>query len=415
MQLLGSLCPGDAEGKFMNERIREAICFFTRETRIMDCLAVVCGRNGRREAAWDGREIGPGTLFDLASVTKIFTGLCLMRLWEEGRLDPFRRVTGYCPEFHHLHEVTVEQLMGFQVQLKTPERIDSQRSREDALACLREVCPTNPPGKRAYSDIPAMILKYVAERAADRPLMDCVKEMILRPAGMESTYAGVPAEREKDCLLYGPEYRIEGEKRICRMNPVRGVPHDPKAAILQGKTGDLCGHAGLFSSMEDMEKLALALIRGKIVTMESMRRMAVNRTGRQLPDGTYTQYLGYLCYLKHPDQYFSEIPAGMSLSAFGIGGFTGNHFSVDPTEGRYTIFLGNRVRDRLTVLIPPTGKKLTDYGLRPDGIGQIRWEDGRMIPSSVNYVHQKDEHLHAVTEAVLSGQKGLWPEEAIHR
>ena len=31
----------------------------------------------------------------------------------------------------------------------------------------------------------------------------------------------------------------------------------------------------------------------------------------------------------------------------------------------------------------------------------FRWEDGRVIPSSVNYVHQKDEHLHAVVGTVL--------------
>ena len=388
----------------MNEEIRKAIGFFTRETRIMDGLAVACGRGTRRETAWDGREIRPETLFDLASVTKIFTGLCLMRLWEEGALDPFLPVTRYCPEFPHLKETTVEQLMGFQVQLRTPERIDRQKTREDALNCLRAVCPAENPGRRAYSDIPAMVLKYVAERSAGMPMAECVREMILRPAGMDSTFAKVPAEREGDCLLYGPEYRIEGEERICRTDPTRGVPHDPKAAILQGKTGDLCGHAGLFSTMGDMEKLAGAVLAGKVVSRESLRRLAVNRTGRRLPDGTYTQYLGYQCYLKHPDQYFSEIPAGMSLSAFGIGGFTGNHFSVDPETERYTIFLGNRVRDRLTVLIPPAGKSYTDYGLRPDGTGEIRWTDGQMLPSSVNYVHQKDEHLHAVIERLLAGQ-----------
>jgi CubicO group peptidase (beta-lactamase class C family) len=126
--------------------------------------------------------------------------------------------------------------------------------------------------------------------------------------------------------------------------------------------------------------------------------------GRELRDGTYTQYLGYCCYLKHPDQYFSEIPAGMSSRAFGIGGFTGNHFSVDPERGRYTVFLGNRVRDRLTVLIPPEGKRREDYGLRPDGTGRIRWTDGSVHPSSVDYVHQKDARLHAVIDRVLGGE-----------
>ena len=385
----------------MNERIRKAVTFFTEETGIMDGMAVCCGRNGRRQWAWDGREIGPDTVYDLASVTKIFTGLCLMKLWERGKLDPFRRISWYCPEFIRLGEVTVEQLMSFQVQLRTPERIDRQRTREEALACLRETQSLGGCGRRAYSDIPAMVLKYVVEKASGMDMMECVRKAVLEPAGMTSTWAAVPEERKKDCLLYGPEYRIEGEQWICRENSPRGIPHDPKAAVLQGSSGDLCGHAGLFSTLEDMSRLAEAILYGRILSRESLRRMAVNRTGRELADGGYTQYLGYCCYLKHPDQYFSEIPADMSREAFGIGGFTGNHFSVDPGTGRYTLFLGNRVRDRLTMLILPEGKSRTDYGLQEDGTGRIRWTDGSVHFSSANYVHQKDEHLHAVIERLF--------------
>lgn len=389
----------------MNEEIRKAVRFFTEETRIMDGLAVSCGWDKRRAAAWDGREIGERTVYDLASVTKIFTGICLMKLWETGQLDPFRRVAWYCPEFSRLGTVTVEQLMGFQVQIQTPERIDRQKNRQDALACLRKAEVSGPAGKRAYSDIPAMVLKYVVQQASGMEMMDCVRELVLRPAGMVETWAGVPEERTGDCLLYGKEYRIEGENRICRADLRRGIPHDPKAAVIQGSSGDLCGHAGLFSTMRDMERLAEALLEGSILSAESLRRLAVNRTGRMRPDGSYTQYLGYCCYLKHPDQYFSEIPAGMSRSAFGIGGFTGNHFSVDPERKRWTIFLGNRVRDRLTVLIPPKGMTRTDYGLNEDGTGQIRWMDGTLLPSSVDYVHQKDAHLHDVIEKVLGGMQ----------
>ncbi len=387
----------------MNEQLRNAIGFFTRETEIMDALAVSCGRGEKRAFAWDGRDLTPRTLFDLASVTKLFTGLCLMSLWEEKKLDPARSVADYCPVFSRLRDVTVEQLMAFQVQLRTPERIDRQPDRDAALACLRDVGVTETPGPRNYSDIPAMVLKYVIEAVTDEPLMACVRRRILDAAGMEETYARVPESRRADCLLYGPEYRIEGENRICRRDIRRGVPHDPKAAILQGETDDLCGHAGLFSTLGDMEKLAEALLAGRIVSRESLRAMAVNRTGHRRPDGSYSQYLGYLCYRKHPDQYFSEIPASMSEEAFGMGGFTGNHFSVDPAQGAWRVFLGNRVRDRLTVLLPK-GRSRTDYGLRADGTGKLRWEDGTVIPSSVDYGQQKHEHLHRVIDEVLGSE-----------
>ena len=390
----------------MNEQLRKAAAFFTRETRIMDGMAVACGQEDQSARAWDGRDVGEHALFDLASVTKIFTGLCLMRLWEEGSLDPFRRIRFYCPEFVHLDSVTVEQLMAFQVPLVTPVRIDACGDRDSALRSLRNVSVSETPVRRAYSDIPCMVLKYVAESVSGLSLMDCVRRLILEPAGMTETFAAVPEDRLADCLLYGPEYRIEGDRWICREDPRRGVPHDPKAALLQGRSGDLCGHAGLFSTLADMERLARALLAEKIVSREGLRRLAVNRTGRMLPDGSRTQYLGYCCYRKHPDQYYSEIPASMSPEAFGIAGFTGNHFSVDPETGRYTVFLGNRVRDRLTVLISPEGRCREDYGLREDGLGEIRWRDGSLHPSSVNYVHQKDAHLHAAVDRVLGIVQG---------
>ena len=385
----------------MNEELLRGIRYFTRDTRIMDGMAAVCARGKSRAEAGDGREITNKTLFDLASVTKLLTGLTLMRLAETGEADLRRRVTDYCPEFTGLRTVTVEQLAGFQRMIRTPERIDGQAGREAGIAMLRRAVDAGAAEPRAYSDIPAMILKYVIEAAGGMPLYACVKALILDPAGMRETFARVPEERRGDCLLYGPEYRIERERRICRRTAGRGIPHDPKAALLQGDTGDLCGHAGLFSTLGDMERLARALLAGRIISRDSLRRMAVNRTGRQKPDGHYTQYLGYQCYLKHPDQYFSEIPAAMGPAAFGIGGFTGNHFSIDPEGDRYTIFLGNRVRERLTVLIPEEGKTRTDYGLHPDGTGEIRWTDGEMHASSVDYVHQKDAHFHAAVERAL--------------
>ena len=389
----------------MNPELTEALRWFTREKEIMSGMLLACGAGGRTEYAMDG-EVREDSVFDLASLTKLFTGLCAMKLKEEGLLETSRSVFSYDPRFAQLREVTVEQIMGFTAELKTPGRVDACRSREEALDCLFGTAHVGEPKGRAYSDIPSMVLKYVIEAASGLNFMDCVRKTVLEPAGMRETWALVPEERRNDCQRYDGEYRIEGEKYIHRTGPEPGVPHDPKAAVIQGGTEDLCGHAGLFSTGGDMVRFCRAVLDGKIVSRASLREMAENRTGYLRKDGTYTQYLGYCCYRRHPDQYYSEIPAHMSDAAFGIGGFTGNHFSVDPGTGRYTVMLGNRVRDRLTVLLPPEGRRREDYGLRADGTGEIRWRDGTVHPSSVNYVHQKDEHLHAVIARMLTREEG---------
>ena len=400
----------------MNPDLHQAICFFTRQTRIMDAMAVVCGTADRLESAWDGNMAAPddgvlpNALFDLASLTKLFTGFSAMRLKEEGLLDFSRSVFSYDRRFEALRDITVEQLLSFAVELRTPGRVDACPDRDAALRCLFGAFPVGPSGRRPYSDIPAMVLKYVLESAAGLPYMEILRTRFLDSLGMGETFCKVPEPRLGNCLCYDHEHRIEGTRWILRSDPPRGIPHDPKAALIQGTTSDLCGHAGLFSTPDDLVRFCRGVLSGKVVSRPSLREMAVNRTGRRLPDGSYSQFLGYQCYIRHPNQFFSEIPAYMGRQALGIGGFTGNHLSVDPERNLFCVMLGNRVRNRLTVLLPEDGKTLHDYGLNEDGSGLFCWSDGELIPSSVQYVHQKDAHLHRIVAQVL-GLKEMTYEE----
>ena len=103
----------------------------------------------------------------------------------------------------------------------------------------------------------------------------------------------------------------------------------------------------------------------------------------------------------HPVQRHSEVPVYMSDEAIALSGFVGNHLAVDPQRGIFEFFLGSRVMDRLTVLIPPPGKRLTDYGLAPDGTGTVDWPGEGSVISSVDFVYLKDAHYHpAVAEMI---------------
>ncbi|MBR2287893.1 MAG: serine hydrolase, partial [Clostridia bacterium] len=214
------------------------------------------------------------------------------------------------------------------------------------------------------------------------------------PLSMTEIFGTVPEEKRERCVSCDREHRIEGEKWILREGIAPGTPHDPKAHLLQ-TAEDVCGHAGLFGTAADLVKLCRGMLEEKIVSDSTLLEMARNRTGHPLPGGGYTQYLGAQCYVRHPQQVHSEVPVYMSDRAIAMGGFTGHHLSVDPETGIFVVSLGNRVLNRLTVCVPPEGRTLEDYGLLPDGRGQIRWTDGEMIWSSARYVHLKDEHMHA--------------------
>ena len=185
--------------------LQDSIRYFTEETHIMPCMSVACGDAGRFVCEQGGVKDLSGapltahSLFDLASLTKLFTGLMVMRLHEEGRLDLSEPVTAYAPQFANLAGTTVSQVLGFEVALTTDGRVDAQKTPEEARQTLFAIQP-GPVAGRAYSDMHAMVLKHVVEGAAQESAMDELHRTILRPLGMAETFAVVPQERRADCV-----------------------------------------------------------------------------------------------------------------------------------------------------------------------------------------------------------------------
>ena len=370
----------------------------------MPGLSVACGTKDQVITALGGladedtnMPLTADSIFDLASLTKLFTALLVMRLREDGCLDLSRPVTAYAPQFVHLDGVTADQVLGFEIALTTTARVDMQKTPEAGRALLFDIRPGEVTG-RAYSDMHAMVLKHVVEGAAGEDYASLLNRLILRPLGMNNTYIVVPESKRSLCVSCNNEHRMERGHHIRRDGVLPGTPHDPKARVLYPEP---CGHAGLFSTRGDLVKLCQGLLRYDVLPKDALLFMSRNRTGHRREDGSYQQYLGAQCYVKHPIQRHSEVPLYESDKAISLSGFTGHHLSVDVETGVFALFLGNRVQNRLTVLVPEAGKSITDYGLNADGTGSLVWPDGREVWSSVNYVYQKDEHFHAAVGCEL--------------
>lgn len=392
------------------KRYEPVIRFFTEETKVLSCMSIACGTKDQAcfacggTADLSGRPVGEDSVFDLASLTKLFTGLLLMRLYEQGKIDLDAPVTRYAPAFRNLPDLTVRQTAWFERAVRTPERVDQAATREEALARLF-AASAEENGPRPYSDMPAMVIKYVLEGAGGASYMDLLRREILEPLGMGETFCLVPAELRPRCVSTDREHRIEQGRYILRDGVAPGTPHDPKARILSLEGDDCPGHAGLFSTAGDMIRLCQGVLAGKVVSASSLRMMAENHVGRPLPGGGFSQCLGCLCYVRHPDQHFSETPVFMSDTALGLSGFAGNHLALDPERGVFEFYLGSRVLNRLSVLVPKPGETIRDYGLNGDGTGAVLWPDGEKVLSSVQYVYLKDEHLHPVTEKLLENMR----------
>ena len=372
-------------------KLHEGIRWLCEESHMLSGMAVGFGRSDTHQiCCWSYDE---QTLFDLASLTKMFTIFSLLHLRDEGKLSLNDPLTRWDKRFVNLQPVTLFDLCTFSQRLVTPGRIDDAPDRQTALDRLFAASAQPHASGRVYSDIHAMVLKYVIEAASGQGYFDYLSQWLLKPLGLHGIMAQVPDHMRPRCASCDGEHRIEGENYICRRGVLPGTVHDPKARRLSPQGEDLCGHAGLFGALGDLILLCQALLRGDVLAPSTLREMAVNRTGKPLSWG-YSQYLGYQCFVKHLDQHHSEVPPYMGKSAISWSGFTGHHLSLDIDQNLFCILLGNRVENRLTVCLPPEGKTLADYGLNPDGSGLFTWPDGEKIFSSVNYVYQKDARLH---------------------
>lgn len=340
------------------------------------------------------RPLEEDSLYDLASLSKLMTAVMTMRLVEMGKLTLDECIGSIDKRFTQLADVSVFDVLSFRAALKTPGRIDETDSCEEALSRLFAVARGELPAVRVYSDINAMVIKYIVEAKLDMPFFDALKFFLFDPAGMGDTYAAVPQSETHRCVCYNYEHRIAGDAYTLRTDTPLGAPHDPKALALSMGGRDLCGHAGLFSTRQDMVRFAQALLGSELISRESLQKIAQNYTGRDNGDGTWRQYLGFQCFTKHPYQHLSEVPEWMQENSIGLSGFTGNHLSIDPVKERFVLFLGNRCHGRVSNIIPPKGETFARYGVGEDGVGFVRWMDGRSVPSSAKYVYFKDKMLH---------------------
>lgn len=333
------------------------------------------------------------SLYDLASLTKLFTLVTVLQLIQKGKLH-FEDIVGCLDKrFVKLGDTKLSDILSYQAVLRSPERIDSQPDAETAQRQIFLISRfLGPEPVKLYSDMNAMVLKYLIEQVSGYSYEDYLQKYIFSVLGMKDTFSIVPEDRLSNCLNYNYEHKILNENYILNKDTQPGIVHDPKARMMVKGGKGLPGHAGLFSTAQDMIYFVQGLLRGDLLHKKLLLEIGENRTGFNEP-GRYRQYLGYLCFSKNPVQYFSEVPQWMGSCSFGLAGYTGNHLAIDPESHVFDLMLGNRCHMRVSQ-IEPSSQAAEEYHLSPDGAGLIKWPDKRLVKSSFSYIHQKDTLIH---------------------
>jgi CubicO group peptidase (beta-lactamase class C family) len=290
-------------------------------------------------------------IFDLASLTKVVaTTTAVMQLVEAGRIQLDAPAAAYWPAFaaNGKAQITIRQLLTHTSGLAADLDISTNwNGPEDGLGRVAAAIPVHPAGAAfAYSDINFIVLGAIVSRISGEPLDAYVQAHIFGPLGMADTGFDPPPSRIERIAATDRE---QGRLRW-------GEVQDPTAY----RMGGVAGHAGLFSTADDLARFAQMLLQGGELDGARVLRpetVALMTQPVALPGGA-RRGLGWdmgSAFSIGMDQAFGP-------ASYGHTGYTGCLLWIEPGTQSYLIILTSR--------------------LHPDGRGDVkplRRDLGRLV------------------------------------
>ena len=312
------------------------------QNREIPGAVLLVGHSGRviYRKAYGQRSLEPArsamtvdTIFDIASLTKVVgTNTAIMQLVDQGKVRLNDPVVKYIPEFgqNGKADITVRDLMTHYSGLEPDFDLNPPWTGRDAAYGLAfSSTPIAPPETRfIYSDINFIVLGIIVERVSGIALDSYCGQNVFAPLGMAHTRFRPPAEWLPQ--IAPTEYDEHGQM-------LRGVVHDPRAR----RMGGVAGHAGLFSTADDLAKFAQSLLDGggPVLSPSAVQKMT---SPQQPANATTLRGLGWDIDSPLSSNRGEFLPVG----SFGHTGFTGTSMWIDPSTSTYIILLANAVHPR---------------------------------------------------------------------
>lgn len=273
------------------------------------------------------------TIFDMASLTKVIaTTTSVMQLAELGKIRFNDPVAKYLPEFaqNGKEDITIRQLLTHYSGLAPDLDLTTPWEGKQTAYQLAFVMPpeTTPGSVWVYSDINFIMLGAVVEKVSGETLDSYTEKHIFSPLKMTRTRFLPPKSWH---TKIAPTQYDENEHML------RGVVHDPTSR----RMGGVAGHAGLFSTADDLAKFAQALLNGGDGILSPLMVQKMTQP-EQPPQAPVLRGFGW-----DIDSPFSSNRGDLfPVGSFGHTGFTGTSIWIDPTTQTYVILLTNAVHPR---------------------------------------------------------------------
>ena len=373
------------------------------------------------------------TIFDVASLTKpVATATSIMILVEHGKVRLNDTIGKFIPEIDdpEAKKVTIQQLLthtsGYRPDFDLGEKWSG---REGMLAALKKEKLRAAPGTRfVYSDIGFIVLGEIIDRVYGWTSGDTPWGLILQssfPAllNLEDTRfhtipSGHPTLNEIDPRMltpgglkrFAPTENIRGQHSYLGSKfegddssgheILRGQVHDPTSFRMFG----VAGHAGLFSTADDLARYCQMLLNGGIVpnAERGMRNAESNpKSKTQNPKSTRILSAQTIAIMTRPyvvsedgatrglgwdmnTSFSSNRGELFPLGSFGHTGFTGTSIWIDRVSQTFVVFMSNRVH--------------------PDGKGDVTPLRAKVATVAASAVEDTPIEMYRLAEDIYSSQ-----------
>jgi len=296
----------------------------------------------------------PDSIFDLASLTKVYTAILTLQLVDRGQVELTAPVRTYLPEFTGTgkEKVTIAMLLAHTSALPVGAKVTgfSNNAARWQSVLSTPLVSGGVPGKTfRYSSVGLMVLGRLVEKLTGKTLDKALRDNITTPLGLKDTgFQPLKWVTDKQRL-------VATDARTSR-GLLRGTVHDDVANIL----GGVAGHAGVFATASDVAVIGELLLNGgthngkRILSAAVVKQMLTNvnkgkpaidadRPGRSADHGLGVEmnqpwFMGKLA----------------SPTAFGHTGFTGTSLLVVPARRQVIVLLTNRAHPNWSWSNPDT-------------------------------------------------------------
>jgi CubicO group peptidase (beta-lactamase class C family) len=281
------------------------------------------------------------SIFDLASLTKVYTAILTLQLVDQGEVALDAPVQKYLPDFTGGGGgVTIAMLLAHTSALPVGANVTGMTSNTErwkSVMATPLVSGGVPGTTFRYSSVGLMVLGRLVEKLTGKTLDKALRDNLTTPLGLKDT-GFLPLEWVSD------KQRLVATDARTSRGLLRGTVHDDVANTL----GGVAGHAGVFASAQDVAVIGQMLLNGgtyngkRILSSATVKKMLTNvnkgkpaidaeRPGRSADHGLGVEmnqpwFMGKLA----------------SATSFGHTGFTGTSLLVVPSRHQVIVLLTNR-------------------------------------------------------------------------